>query len=91
MSYIPDVLERMEASAERAYDELCQPDGKFKCYQCGAIFDAEHEGGTLSPDPYAMPVCGDCFAKDFDPTPYCAICRAKKEADCKCGPIADNE
>ena len=28
---------------------------------------------------------------DRDPTPYCSACGAKKEADCHCGPIADNE
>ncbi len=42
-------------------------------------------------------MCSDCKEhctpedEEEDPTPYCAICRAKKEADCKCGPIADNE
>lgn len=28
---------------------------------------------------------------DEDPTPYCAICRAKKAADCHCPPTAENE
>jgi hypothetical protein len=60
---IPDPIERAEASAERAYDELSQPGGKFKCYECDSIFDPEKEGGTTSPDPYAMPVCGKCYGK----------------------------
>lgn len=28
---------------------------------------------------------------DYDPTPWCGYCRAKRQADCKCGPIADND
>lgn len=83
---IPDPIERGEASAERAYDELSQPDGKFKCYLCGAIFDPDEEGGTLSPDPYAMPVCGSCFDKEYDPTPYCSCCKARWKKDCTCPP-----
>lgn len=47
-----DPIERGEARAERAFDELSLPGGLFKCYSCG---------GTLSPDPYAMPVCGECL------------------------------
>lgn len=38
------------------------------------------------------PVCDEpCEPIDFDPTPYCAYCRAMKEDACKCGPLADNE
>lgn len=62
---IPDPIERAEASAECAYDELSQPGGKFKCYECDAIFDPEREGGTISPDPYAMPVCEKCYTKAY--------------------------
>lgn len=64
--YIPDPIERMEASAERAYNELSQPGGKFKCYECDAIFDPEREGGTTSPHPEAMPVCGKCYAEAYE-------------------------
>lgn len=60
---IPDPVERMEASAESAFFELSQPGGKFKCYQCDAVFDPEKEGGTISPNPEAMPVCGQCYYK----------------------------
>ena len=58
---LPDPIERAEAAAERAFDDLSLPDGQFKCYQCGCSFDPDDEGGTLSPDPYAMPVCGECL------------------------------
>lgn len=34
----------------------------------------------------------DCPAReDYDPTPYCLACGAKRAKDCKCGPIADND
>lgn len=65
MEYIPDPVELGEARAERACEELEQPDGRFRCYQCMAIFDAQAQGGTLSPDPYAMPVCGKCLFEAF--------------------------
>jgi hypothetical protein len=26
-----------------------------------------------------------------DPTPWCSYCNARREADCDCGPIAENE
>jgi len=57
---LPGIIERSEASAERAYDEAIQPNGLFKCY-CGALFNPESEGGTVSPNPWAMPVCGKCL------------------------------
>lgn len=55
-----DILENLEAGAEAAYNEMVQPDGRLKC-GCGKIFDPDKEGGMVSPNPYAMPVCGDCF------------------------------
>lgn len=58
-----DFIEQMEDCAEREYDEMLQPDGKLKCY-CGKIFDPNEEGGMVSPNPYSMPVCGDCL-NDF--------------------------
>jgi hypothetical protein len=60
--HLPDPMERAEAAAERMADELEQPDGRWKCYQCGAIFDVK-EGGTLSPDPWAPPACGKCCSE----------------------------
>lgn len=65
MTYIPDPIERMEASAESAFFELSQPGGNFKCYECDAIFDPEKEGGTISPHPEAMPVCGKCWEEAY--------------------------
>lgn len=62
---IPNPIERAEASAEAAFDEISQPDDLFRCYQCDALFHAEKEGGTISPDPYAMPVCGKCHEEAY--------------------------
>ena len=55
-----DQLESWENTAERQYNEMEQPDGKLKCC-CGKVFDPDEEGGTTSPNPYAMPVCGVCY------------------------------
>lgn len=57
-----DIIENLEAGAEAGYYEMLQPDGRLKC-GCSKIFDVESEGGPISPNPYAMPVCGDCFEK----------------------------
>lgn len=61
--YIPDPIERMEAAAERQFDEQMTKDG-FRC-SCGRVFDPDKEGGTVSPNPWAMPVCGECLEKAF--------------------------
>lgn len=61
---IPDPIERGEARAEREFDERSLPGGKMRCH-CGAVFDPETEGGTTSPDPYAMPVCPACFEEAY--------------------------
>lgn len=63
--YIPDPMELAEAAAERAYDELSLPSGRLKCWRCDQPFDPESDGGTITPDPYAMPVCGICFDEEF--------------------------
>jgi len=55
-----DFIENMEDVAESRYYEMIQSDGKLKC-GCGRIFDFNKEGGMVSPNPYAMPVCGECF------------------------------
>lgn len=39
-------------------------------------------------------VLGDCSEDKEeleDPTPWCSACGAKREKDCHCGPIAENE
>lgn len=51
-----DLIEMLESSAEQRYAEMDQGDGMLKC-SCGMIFDPNKEGGTLSPNPYAIPVC----------------------------------
>ena len=56
---IPDITERLEMGAEDKYFDMLQPGGKLKC-DCGKIFDSS-EGTTISPNPYAMPVCPTCF------------------------------
>lgn len=63
--YIPDPIERAEAAAEYQFDQLEQHGGKMRCYQCDAIFDPDKEGGTISPNPYAMPVCGKCLKEEM--------------------------
>ena len=60
-----DQMESWENAAERQYDKMVQPNGKLKC-RCGNIFDPDKEGGTLSPNPYALPVCGECL-QDHEP------------------------
>jgi hypothetical protein len=64
-TYIPDPIERGEARAEAAYDEMIQPEGKWKC-PCGRIYDPKEEGENyLYPDPYAPPSCGQCAEEYF--------------------------
>lgn len=55
-----DIIERLEAGAEARYNKMLQPDGRLKC-ECGKFFDEDSVGGTISPDPYSMPICVDCF------------------------------
>ena len=33
----------------------------------------------------------DARYPDYDPTPWCLACGARRQQDCHCGPIADNE
>ena len=66
MEEIRDFLENLEDAAEKNYQEGMQPDGKFKCC-CDRIFDPDKEGGIISANPYAMPVCGECFS-DWEKT-----------------------
>ena len=57
-----DQNERMEAIAEQQYFEMMRPDGMLQC-SCGEVFDPHIQGGTLSSNPYAMPVCSKCLAE----------------------------
>ena len=54
-----DYFEMRERCAEDMYFDMLQPNGKLKC-SCGDEFE-EGDGGTTSPDPYAMPVCPKCL------------------------------
>ena len=58
--YIPDPIERGEDRCESWAFENVQGDIATCC--CGNRFKLS-EGETLSPDPYAIPVCGECFEK----------------------------
>ena len=57
-----DFIGNMEHAAEAKYYEMLQPDGRLKC-GCGKLFNPDDEGGTVTPNPYAMPVCGECLER----------------------------
>lgn len=76
---LPDPIERAEDAAERAYDALELPDGRLQCWRCSSDFDPQTEGGTISPDPCAMPVCGACLQEEMEAvmkagTAMCGLC-----------------
>jgi|HubBroStandDraft_2_1064218.scaffolds.fasta_scaffold05081_3 uncharacterized Zn finger protein (UPF0148 family) len=60
--YIPDPIERAEAAALAAFDRLSLGGTMMKCPECGTPFDFEKEGGMISPNLAALPVCGNCVA-----------------------------
>ena len=78
--HIPDPIQRGEMSAERAYDEMSLPGGLLEC-PCGTAFDPDKEGGTASPNPYAMPVCGKCFDEATKVQLRCEECGFIKDFD----------
>ncbi len=57
---VPDPIERGEARCEAWAAENLRGDEATCC--CGNKFNID-EGETLSADPYAIPVCGECFEK----------------------------
>lgn len=59
--YVDDLIERGEKRFEAWAFEAEQSDGRFKCC-CGRIFDLK-DAETVSPDPYAIPICPTCFAE----------------------------
>ena len=61
--YIPDLIERMEASAERWANEYIKGD-EFLC-GCGKWCKIT-EGEPLSGNPYAIPVCKDCCKRYYE-------------------------
>ena len=56
-----DRLEAMEAAAECRYDEMTAglPEGKYRC-GCGRVANLD-DAASISPNPYADPICGFCF------------------------------
>ena len=34
---------------------------------------------------------GEIENPDYDPTPWCTGCGARRRVDCHCGPLADND
>jgi len=60
MDYIPDIIERGEDRCEAWALENVQ--GNVATCSCGDTFDLG-KGETLSPNPYAIPVCPKCFEK----------------------------
>ena len=60
---IPDPIERLEAFAERWSDENIYGDS-FKC-DCGEMCELK-DGQSIDLNPYAPPVCSDCFKEWFD-------------------------
>lgn len=62
---IPDPIERGESLCEAWAAENLH--GEIATCQCGREFNV-NEGDTVSPDPYAIPVCPTCFAEWVDST-----------------------
>lgn len=60
---LPDPLEAAENRCESWADEHSDRDG-FDCSGCGKR-TSWVEAETMSVDPYALPVCGECFNKEF--------------------------
>lgn len=56
---IPDPIESAEAQCEAWALENVDANGIAVC-SCGRTFPLEH-GQTLTPNPYAIPVCPVCF------------------------------
>lgn len=53
------------------------PQGSDQCERCTSL-DEVHDANCPHHD-------------DYDPTPYCSYCGARKRSQCKCGPTAENE
>lgn len=60
---VPDPIERGEQKCEDWHDQ-CVDGDEFVC-DCGNRCKLS-DGETLSPDPYAIPVCQDCFNDYMD-------------------------
>lgn len=63
--YVPDPIERAEASIENWYYDNLQPDGRLKC-SCGRLFKLE-DGVDSGPSPWAIPMCPTCGEENERP------------------------
>ena len=61
--YLPDPIERAEGAAERWADDNIEGDVMTCC--CGKKCKLE-DAETVSDNPYAIPVCPDCFEERYD-------------------------
>jgi len=59
-----DIIQRLERSAESAYDRAYMGNGMMKC-ACGIVYP-ENDGMVLTDNPYAMPSCPQCAEKCFE-------------------------
>lgn len=67
----------------------CEPD--HECEDEFAQDEPEHEEyceRCAEMDEVHGPQCPE--HPDYDPTPWCAGCGARRQSDCHCGPIAAN-
>ena len=55
---MPDPMERAEASVDQWFFDNCK--GDIATCHCGEEFNLA-QGFTISPDPFAIPMCEKCF------------------------------
>jgi hypothetical protein len=48
-----------------------------ECERCAEFDEVHDQNCPLHPD--------------YDPTPWCNSCGARRKSDCHCGPLAENE
>lgn len=63
------------------------------CDDCGSDAFQPHVCQTLFG---SVHICEDCwpysrYNPDYDPTPYCGVCKSMTKAGCGCPPRAENE
>ena len=73
-------------------------DRVIECPTCkgeGLIQTREEREAALRPERgHVCEACegdGEIENPDYDPTPWCTGCGARRRKDCHCGPIAENE
>ena len=61
-----DFIENLEDAAEKHFDKMTEglKPGYFKC-DCGRI-DRLENAQPCSPNPYSMPICGQCFEEWYN-------------------------